>query len=184
MGLYITLRNEAKLQEFYKTTKKAVVYGLLAVILALAFTACGGGGKSLNSAEALKEYLDKQPANSPDKPIKVSMSVNDLMIGSPDSSIAEVLMSASKYVSLDLSKSAGLTRIWIEGCETLAGIIIPNSVTYVEFENCPNLTSITFQGTIPSQCYVAGDLGDLAGGAAGTYTTKAPVNWDSKWTKQ
>ena len=169
------------------TTKKAVVYGLLAVILALAFTACGGGGggKSLNSAEALKEYLDKQPANSPDKPIKVSMSVNDLMIGSPDSSIAEVLMSASKYVSLDLSKSAGLTRIWIEGCETLAGIIIPNSVTYVEFENCPNLTSITFQGTIPSSCYLDGDLSDkyLAGGA-GTYTTKAPVNWDSKWTKQ
>jgi hypothetical protein len=164
------------------TTKQSVVYGLLAVILVLAFTACGGGGgKSLNSASALKEYLDKQPANSPDKPIKVSMSVNDLML----KSVAEVLMSASKYVSLDLSKSAGLTGIWIEHCEALAGIIIPNSVTYIEFEACTNLTSITFQGTIPSSCYLDGDLSDkyLAGGA-GTYTTKAPVNWDSKWTKQ
>ena len=167
-------------------TRKTIVYGLLAVILTLAFTACsgGGGGKSLNSATELKEYLDKQPANGPNKPIKVAMSVNDLMIGSPDSSIAEVLMSASKYVSLDLSKSAGLTKIWFEGCETLVGIIIPSSVTYIEFEGCPNLASITFQGTIPSQCYVAGDLRDLAGGAAGTYTTTAPVNYDSTWTKQ
>jgi hypothetical protein len=156
---------------------------VLLVVGVVVWGACSGsgGGKSINSAAELKEYLDKQPANGPDKPIKVAMSANDLMIGSPDSSIAEVLMSASKYVSLDLSKSAGLTTIWFEHCETLVSIIIPSSVTAIEFENCPNLTSITFQGTVPSQCYVEGNLGDLAGGAAGTYT----INTDSyTWTKR
>jgi hypothetical protein len=47
-----------------------------------------GGGKRINSTEVLKEYLDSQPANSPDKPIKVAMKVNELMFGK----IAVVIM--------------------------------------------------------------------------------------------
>jgi hypothetical protein len=45
------------------------------------------GGISVNSAAALKEYLVKQPANSPDKPIKVTMKVDEMTLNQ----IVEVL---------------------------------------------------------------------------------------------
>jgi hypothetical protein len=141
-----------------------------------------GGGRNFNSADALKTYLDKQPANSPDKPIKVAMKANEMMI----KSIAKVIRDAGKYVSLDLSGSP-LKEIPdrafsgeeidfaenLEGCKTLVGIIIPNSVTsignnaftgtgltsvtipdsitrigVIAFDDCDSLTSVTFKGTI------------------------------------
>jgi hypothetical protein len=133
---------------------------LLIALFALSTTACskssggssgsiGGGGKSLNSATELKEYLDKQPANSPDKPIKVAMKVNDMMI----KDIVKVLDEAGKYVSLDLSGSP-LTEIPYQafaGCTPLAGIIIPNSVTSIEMEAfayCANLASVTIPNSV------------------------------------
>ena len=144
------------------TTKKPIVYGFLAVILALAFTACsksgtsagsGGGGKSLNSATELKEYLDKQPANSPDNPIRVAMKANDAML----KNIATVINDAGKYVSLDLSGSP-LTEIpdWAfrdernQGCKTLVSIIIPNSVTKIGRSafSSSGLTSITIPNSV------------------------------------
>jgi len=161
--------------------KQVFVCGIIAVILTLTFTTLsltgcsggGGGGKSLNSTTELKEYLDKQPANSPDKPIKVAMKVNEMMIGN----IREVLQNADKYVSLDLSGSP-LTTIPTEafiGCTPLAGITIPNSVTSIgrrafsgtglisvtipdsvtsidaaAFSYCPSLTSITIPNSITS----------------------------------
>jgi hypothetical protein len=202
----------------------------------------GGGGKSVNSAEELKEYLDKQPANSPDNPIKVSMTINDPML----KSVADVIKSAGKYVSLNITGNA-LTEIpndafW--GCETLVSVTIPNTVTRIEnsaflesksltsvtipnsvtrignqafystslnsitipssitnigayaFFDCTRLTSVTFQGSISSDNFgihnnvniiwpFGGDLHEkyLAGGI-GTYTTTAPVDGNSKWTKQ
>jgi len=132
--------------------KKIFVYGLLAVILALAFTACSGsgGGKSLNSATELKEYLDKQPGNSPDQPIKVAMKVNDMMIGE----IVGVIKSANKYVSLNLSGSP-LTEIpnnAFRDCETLVGITIGNGVTSIG-ENAfsgTGLTSVIIPNSVTS----------------------------------
>jgi hypothetical protein len=98
-------------------------------------SSASGGGKSINSATELKEYLDKQPANSPDQPIKVAMKANDMMI----KDIAKVIWEAGKYVSLDLSGSP-LTEIPDQaffdynkriGCPTLVGIIIPNGITSI-----------------------------------------------------
>jgi len=168
-------------------TKRTILYGTqnlfcaFAVILALAFTAMsltgcsgsGGGGKNLNSATELKEYLDKQPANSPDQPIKVAMKANDMMIND----IAKVISESGKYVSLNLSGSP-LTEIpnrAFRDCKTLAGITIPNgvtkigdyafsgtgltsitipnSVTYIHdytFSGCTNLTSVTIPDSITS----------------------------------
>jgi hypothetical protein len=141
------------------TTRKTIVYGLLAVIFtltftALSFTGCsgtGGGGKSLNSATELKEYLDKQPANSPDNPIKVAMKVNDMMF----EDIVKVINDAGKYVSLDLSGSPLTTipeRAFYE-CEALASITIPNSVISIgagAFSECTSLASITIPNSVIS----------------------------------
>jgi hypothetical protein len=134
------------------------------LIVVLLFPSCTGkagaqtgGGKSINSATELKEYLDKQPANSPDKPIKVAMKANEMMI----KDIAKVISEAGKYVSLDLSGSP-LTEIpkraffdgdKDKGCTTLVGIIIPNGVTSIgqaAFLICANLTSITIPNSVTS----------------------------------
>jgi hypothetical protein len=132
----------------------------ITAVFCLSLAACfgqSGGGRIVSSAEELKSYLDSQPANSPDKPIKVKMSVNDLMI----ESIVDVLNTAGKYVSLDLSGSP-LTAIpdkafynnsTDEGFTTLAGIIIPNSVTSIgmgAFGYCTSLTSITIPNSVTS----------------------------------
>ena len=182
--------------------KKTIVYGFLAVILTLAFTACsksgggsGGGGKSLNSPTELNEYLDKQPANSPDNPIRVAMKANDNMLGS----ISNAIGAAGKYVSLDLSGSP-LTEIpplTFLGCSTLVGIIIPNGVTNIvngAFADCENLTRVTFQGTMAFDTYrdaiinghydapFDGDLrGKYLAGGIGTYTR---ASGSYTWTKQ
>jgi hypothetical protein len=179
-----------------------------------------GGGRNFNSADALKTYLDKQPANSPDKPIKVAMKANEMML----KSIAKVIRDAGKYVSLDLSGSP-LKEIPdrafsgeeidfyenLEGCKTLVGIIIPNSVTSIgnnafagtgltsvtipdsitrigvrAFHDCDSLINVTLQGKF--QFYANTFPGGLSekcnAGGIGTYTTTAPGQWDSKWTKQ
>ena len=126
---------------------KVITITIAAVIFLSAATCTGTGGKSLNSAEALKEYLDKQPANTPDKPIKVTMNANDLMI----EKIATVIKTADKYVSLNLSGNALTTIpdrafcIPEKGCVTLTAITIPISVTSIgeyAFAGCTNLTSI------------------------------------------
>jgi len=158
---------------------KIKVFGFIAIVLifTLSATSCSGqsgGGKSLNSAEELKKYLDSQPANGPDKPIKVSMGANGPMLPK----IAEAINASGKYVSLNLTGNA-LTTIPEEAfykCETLVSITIPDSVTSIgnsafsccigltsitipdsvtsiegyAFEDCEKLTSVTFQGTIPS----------------------------------
>jgi hypothetical protein len=158
------------------------VFGIIAFIAVFAFSAAtcsgqsGGGGKTLNSAEELKKYLDSQPVNGPDKPIKVSITINNPML----KSVVNIIKSSGKYVSLNITGNL-LTTIpeyafydddEDEGCEELVGITLPNSVTKIElaafnactnltsiiipnsvteiegwaFTNCTNLTSVTFQG--------------------------------------
>jgi len=171
--------------------------GIIALIVVIGFSmvSCigdGSGGKSINSVDELKEYLNKQPANSPDNPIKVNMSVNDQMI----KDIAEVIRDKGKYVSLTLSGTA-LTTIpdnTFYECETLTSIIIPKSVTSIEgfaFCFCSNLTSVTFQGKIdPDNIGVLsfglvgafdGNLDEKYGaGGPGTYTR---AQGGEMWTK-
>jgi hypothetical protein len=77
-------------------------------------------------------------------------------------------------------------------CTNLTSVTIQNSVTNIwsgAFNGCTGLTSVTFQGTI-AEAYFGGLSfdGDLRGkylaGGIGTYTTTAPVNNNSVWTKQ
>jgi len=191
---------------------KAIIVAFAAVIFFSA-AACTATAQTLNSAEALKEYLDKQPANTPDKPIKVTMNANAPMLGK----IADTIYSAGKYVSLNLSGNA-LTTIpnkAFSGCITLAAITIPNSVASIEsnaFASCTGLTSITIPDSVTSigtevfsgctslasvkiegniTSSIIGDYrafpGDLCAkylvGGIGTYTTKNP-GYNAVWTKQ
>jgi len=134
---------------------KIKVFNFIAIVLifTLSATSCsgqnGGGLKSLNSAEELKKYLDSQPANGPDKPIKVSMGANGPMLPK----IAEAINASGKYVSLNITGNA-LTTIpanAFKDCKTLVGITIPKSVTSIEdqaFRECTNLTSVTIPNSV------------------------------------
>jgi hypothetical protein len=117
-----------------------------------------GGGKSFKSAEDLKNYLKEQPANSPNKPIKITMKVNDEML----MTINQVINLSGNYVSLDLSESSitAIPDFAFEGViynalgtNFLTSIIIPDSVTSIgdgAFANCKGLTSITIGKRVTS----------------------------------
>jgi hypothetical protein len=110
-----------------------------------------GGGRNIDSAEALKEYLDSQPANSPDKPIKVSIRVDDAMI----KNVAKVLKTSDKFVNLDLSRSSALAVIrekTFKEVKALAGVTLPDSVTSIG-DNAfigTSLTSISMPKNVTS----------------------------------
>ena len=107
--------------------------------------------QSFNSAEALKEYLDRQPANSRDKPIRVTVSASNQMI----KNIAETIRSAGKFVSISINGNA-LTSIeeyafW--NCTNLTSVTIPNSVTSIgrmAFYGCASLASVTIPNSVIS----------------------------------
>jgi hypothetical protein len=107
--------------------------------------------KTFDNAAALKEYLNGQSFNSPNKPITVKMNVYDFNL----KGVVDVLKATGKFVNLDLSVSP-LTNIppgTFKECTTLAGIIIPNSVSYIgdnAFNNCANLISVTIPGAVTS----------------------------------
>jgi len=169
-----------------KNTPKVLGLIFITVLVFSNVSCTGGGGKSFNSAEALKAYLDKQPVNSPDKPIKVSMTINDAMF----KNVARVIQYAGKYVSLNISGNA-LTYITdesFENCDTLVSINIPKSVTGIgpkAFWYCENLTSIKFEGAVNFyENSFSGDLfTKLQAGGIGTYTTEKPGSY-AEWTKQ
>jgi len=134
------------------------VFGIIALVAVIGFsmTACGGGGgKTFDTPEALKAYLDKQKANGPDNPIQVTMNANAPML----EKIRDVLNASGKYVSLNFSGNI-LTAIpdnaffdvnTKKGCEMLVGISIPNSVTSIgsgAFLNCTNLASVTIGNSV------------------------------------
>jgi len=130
------------------------LFGIIALVALIGFSmaACSGGsggGKNFNNTDELKAYLDKQPANTPDKPIKVAMKVNEQMF----KKLNEAINSAGKYVSLNLSGSP-LTTIpdgAFTKCTCLVGITIPDSVTsigYSAFGGCTSLASVTIPNSV------------------------------------
>ena len=135
------------MQKLFKTI------GIIVIVSIIVFAMLGCTGNNnvrvLNSADALKEFLDRQPANSPDKPINVVMNVNDLML----TDISGVISSAGKFVNLDLSRSGGLTTIGdraFRNNRALTGLILPNTVRMIgreAFDGCINLNTITVSGT-------------------------------------
>jgi len=176
---------------------KKMILGI-AIIVVIGFTviACkrgsgGSVGKIINSPEELKEYLNNsRQANSPDNPIKISMTIDDSMLNS----VVEVIDSANKYVSLNITGNAltNIPEIAFFASTKLAGITIPESVTSIErlaFIECTRLISVTFKGTITSSGLdLVSFMGDLReqylNGGIGTYTTTAPVDYDADWTKK
>jgi hypothetical protein len=133
------------------------VFGIITLVVIFIFLSVNCFAQSINSPDALKQYLDNQPANSPDKPIKVVMGANDLMLRN----IAAVITSSGKYVSIEFTGSA-LTTIpnnaFVDattgkGCASLAYIIIPNSVKSIgdyAFAGCTSLFNVTIPNSVTS----------------------------------
>jgi len=108
-----------------------------------------GGARIINSADELKAFLDKQPANTSDNPINVTVSINDLMI----KSIAGVIKSADKYVNLHIAGNAltSIPKNIFYGCDTLVSITIPNGVVGIgdlAFSSCTNLTKVNIPESV------------------------------------
>jgi hypothetical protein len=103
-------------------------------------------------------------------------------------------------VDISFSIPDGVTNIEdsaFYGCTRLESIIIPDSITGIgdgAFEGCISLESVTFEGKIPLSGFtIAEFIGDLRdkfyatdaiNGTPGKYTTTAPVDYSSVWTKQ
>jgi len=115
-------------------------------------------GQNVNSVEELRTYLNSQPANTPNNPIKVSINANEQMF----EDITDAIFKSGKYVSLTLSGNTLKTipdrafafRIGIFAeLKNLVGITIPNSVTSIgrsAFSNCEGLTSVTLPNNLTS----------------------------------
>jgi len=111
---------------------------------------------SLGDDNALKEYLDNQPANTPDNPIEIIMPLNDSTLRD----VAAVLRSTDKYINLSFD-GTGLTTIGdsaFKDCKSLIKITLPNSVISIgdsAFNGCANLTDINFGSKVASISYNA-----------------------------
>jgi len=100
-------------------------------------------GVSLNRAEELKNYLDGQPDNSPDKPITVTVTVN----GQTLRDIVNVINSSGKFVSLKFSGNelTAFPANTFTNCANLTSITLPDSVTSIDgraFSGCTSLAAI------------------------------------------
>jgi len=157
VGSFATAKLQAKMRSILAIIALVSVIGLTMTACNKSGGGSSGGGKTLNSTDALKEYLDSQPANSADKPIKVTMNANGPMLNG----IASAISLSGKYVSLNLSGNVLSTipdfafvidKNAKKGCETLVSITIPNSVTSIgdgAFA-ISGLTSITIPNSVTS----------------------------------
>jgi len=136
-----------------ETTSFNAVKGLSAGLLTI---------NPFTSIASLQEYLQGRPANSVTTPYIVALNVNDIS-GIKDA--LEATNVSNKYVTIDLSDST-ITSIpdntfsyyknnnnQQQGCTTLVGITIPNSVTSIgqyAFSFCTSLTSVTIPNSVTS----------------------------------
>jgi len=110
----------------------------------------------VNGAEELKDYLNEQTDNSLDRPISVTVTVNDQTI----KDTMDVIKSSGKYVSIRFSSSELTTfpADTFTNCANLTSITLPNSVTSIKdnaFNGCTNLTEINLGSNIASLSYNA-----------------------------
>jgi hypothetical protein len=150
-------------KELIMNTRKIFVYGLLAVIFTLALTACdilnpddddNGDGTTFTSVRDFRNWYLNQPDNTPDEPYRAKLNIKDANASVDSSGAGLGLLFSSQYVFLDFSDST-FTKISggaFSSCTTLVGIILPNTVTSIEYSNssrtgafqgCTNLTSVT-----------------------------------------
>jgi hypothetical protein len=135
---------------------------------------------------ALGLWLKTQPPNTAETPYKITL------IASGISNLNTTLAAApDKYVHIDFTGNT-MTTIpsnFLQRCDTLAGLTIPDNVTKIEsyaFYDCGNLTTVIFEGVITinnfsSICTFSGDLRTKYFiGSKGKYTRTT----GSAWSKQ
>jgi uncharacterized repeat protein (TIGR02543 family) len=122
---------------------------------------------TFDSITAFATWLGTATANSAAEAYNVKLNVADLggSVSTSGSLGAVLLANDTKYVNLDLSGSTTIPAIpdnafsnqpatgGYQGCTTLVGITMPNSVTSIgtyAFFGCTNLASITMQDGVQS----------------------------------
>jgi len=139
----------------------AVVAFVVFIVLGLACASApevdpSASAVKFDSADTLKDYLNEQPDNSPDKPIAVAVPVNDQTL----KDILDIINSSGRYVNFILSGNE-LTTIQaniFKNCANLTGITLPNSVTSIKdnaFNGCTNLTEINLGSNVAGISYTA-----------------------------
>jgi hypothetical protein len=156
-GLYIFLANavsqymaQPQKEHIMKNTIK--LFGIIAIVAVIGFTmfACATAsfGEVIKNAEALREYLQSQPANSPDAPLEITINnISSSML----KDVGDVLRSTDKYVSLKLTAfPLAINRIedsTFRDCWSLTNLDLSSSAVYTigndAFRRCINLASIT-----------------------------------------
>jgi uncharacterized protein YjdB len=128
-------------------------------------------------------------------------SLTNINIPNSVTSIGNSAFYQCSFTSVTFEANSKVTSIGdnaFQSCTSLTSINIPDSVTSIgirAFQNCTSLTSVTFQGTIPSSRFSStssfpGDLRakfyatDPDNGTLGTYITTAPTSTISIWTLQ
>ena len=102
----------------------------------------------ITSVTLLQTVLSELDANTADTPYTILLNVGSLGLGISNDSVGYTLrINNTKFVNLDLSGS-GIIQIGyyaFAGCISLTGIIIPDSVRYIDeraFGGCTNLKSV------------------------------------------
>jgi len=109
-----------------------------------------------NTPDLLKSYLNGLPANTPDKPIRVSMAVNDQTL----KSVGDIIRATNKYVIFILNPTSSVSKIpdnAFKDCKRLVGIGLPNSVTEIGDSAFANtgLTSVNIPYNVTKLTYNA-----------------------------
>jgi hypothetical protein len=148
----------------------------------------------IETVDTLEANLSSKSPNTKNTPYTVRMGIKN---GNEFITLISTLNNnPDKYVYLDLSGSTITTIpngafLGSAPCRTLTGIILPDSVTSIEdlaFFSCTNLISVTFKkaNTVidTDSFFGCGSLqAAYVAGGVGTYTTTAPVDNSSTWTK-
>jgi hypothetical protein len=140
-----------------------------------------------NTLTALGLWLKTQPPNTAETPYKITLTASGI------TDLKTTLAAApDKYVHIDFTGSAMTTipSYFLQSCNTLAGLTIPNSVTKIEnyaFYGCDSLTAVIFESVITTGNF--GSTGTFPGdlrtkyliGGKGTYTR---TNGSNSWSKE
>jgi len=177
-------------------TKNFLIYGLIAVLIALAFTACPPESNTDPDTDP-----DTTPAYTEGLGYTLNYDGNSYSVNAGTADINGAVVIPATH-PIDGKPVTTIGNNAFRNCTNITSITIPDSVTTIygaadstggPFYGCTSLTSVTFERNgntkIANANAFLGDLVAKSGGTGdqnrfGTYTTSSPASASSVWTKQ